>query len=121
MNNWDTQEENSQYCNANNDFNDVKWVCQHIGIQCRQINLIRHYWNEVFRWVWLIIIIIIIIIIISYFIDGTNYGVTPNPDIMCNQRIKFGIFHSLIINKYKMDAMATGHYAQLSTSEQGKF
>ncbi|XP_019855017.1 PREDICTED: uncharacterized protein LOC100637194 isoform X1 [Amphimedon queenslandica] len=103
MNNWDAQEENSQYCNVNNDFNDVKWVCQHIGIQYKQVNLIRHYWNEVF----------------SYFIDGTNNGVTPNPDIMCNQRIKFGIFHSLIINKYRMDAIATGHYAQLSTNEQG--
>ena len=65
-------------------------------------------------------LLLLLLLLISYFIDGTNNGVTPNPDIMCNQRIKFGTFHSLIINKYKMDAMATGHYAQLSTNEQGK-
>lgn len=41
-------------------------------------------------------------------------GFTPNPDIVCNQRIKFNHFFDYAINNLKADAIATGHYARTS-------
>lgn len=39
-------------------------------------------------------------------------GVTPNPDVLCNQEIKFGLFFREM-KRLKLDAMATGHYARV--------
>jgi tRNA-5-taurinomethyluridine 2-sulfurtransferase len=64
--------------------------------------------------------------VISYTVDAARRGRTPNPDIMCNSRIKFGCFYDEIMqnnnNNGKIindnyggyfDYIATGHYAQL--------
>ena len=40
---------------------------------------------------------------------------TPNPDILCNQVIKFGSFLEYAKTRLGADAIATGHYARLST------
>jgi tRNA-specific 2-thiouridylase len=45
-------------------------------------------------------------------------GLTPNPDVMCNRLIKFGAFHEKRGHDY--DLIATGHYAQTETDEQGR-
>lgn len=55
----------------------------------------------------------------SEFISGYEQGLTPNPDILCNQRIKFGAFYHYVMETMKMDAMATGHYAQLKPERDG--
>ncbi len=39
-------------------------------------------------------------------------GITPNPDVLCNQEIKFGLFFEAAI-KLGFDGIATGHYAQI--------
>lgn len=39
---------------------------------------------------------------------------TPNPDILCNEFIKFGSFYRYCIQNLNVDAIATGHYAQSS-------
>ncbi|WGH26135.1 MAG: tRNA 2-thiouridine(34) synthase MnmA [Candidatus Shikimatogenerans bostrichidophilus] len=49
--------------------------------------------------------------VINYMFNGYKKGITPNPDIICNEKIKFGIFlkKSLQLN---VDYIATGHYVR---------
>lgn len=49
---------------------------------------------------------------ISYTIEEARKGRTPNPDIMCNSRVKFGCFLKAIEGR-GFDYVASGHYAQL--------
>lgn len=45
-------------------------------------------------------------------------GFTPNPDVLCNQEIKFGLFFDAAM-KQGFDAIATGHYARVQKNEDG--
>ena len=47
----------------------------------------------------------------DYMIEGYKIGLTPNPDVMCNREIKFGIFWKKS-KQMGADFIATGHYAQ---------
>ncbi len=47
----------------------------------------------------------------KYFIEAYRAGRTPNPDVMCNQRVKFGAFLRFA-KEHGADFIATGHYAQ---------
>src|SRR5690606_880994 len=49
--------------------------------------------------------------VVSYLLDGYQRGLTPNPDVMCNREIKFGLFRQWA-KDHDFDAVATGHYAQ---------
>ncbi|MDP3882735.1 MAG: tRNA 2-thiouridine(34) synthase MnmA, partial [Candidatus Staskawiczbacteria bacterium] len=53
----------------------------------------------------------------KYMIDSYKKGITPNPDVMCNKIIKFGLFYDKAI-KEGADFIATGHYAQTSLGNQ---
>ena len=55
----------------------------------------------------------------TYFIESYKVGRTPNPDVMCNKEVKFGVFLNFAL-KLGADFIATGHYAQTKFS-QGKF
>lgn len=46
----------------------------------------------------------------EYFINEYKAGRTPNPDVMCNKEIKFGVFLDYAIS-HGADYVATGHYA----------
>lgn len=50
--------------------------------------------------------------VVEYMIEGYRNGITPNPDVMCNKEIKFGLFleHALALGA---DFVATGHYVRL--------
>jgi len=48
--------------------------------------------------------------IIQYFIDEYKNGMTPNPCVVCNSQIKFGI----AMDRLKFNKFATGHYARIS-------
>lgn len=50
-------------------------------------------------------------LVVDYMIDEYRRGRTPNPDIMCNQEIKFGIFAEVAFRE-GADFIATGHYAR---------
>jgi tRNA-specific 2-thiouridylase len=52
----------------------------------------------------------------KYMIDSYKKGLTPNPDVMCNKIIKFGLFFDRAM-KEGADFVATGHYARI---EKGK-
>lgn len=57
--------------------------------------------------------------VISYFYDEYKAGRTPNPDVMCNKEIKFGLFFDWAM-KNGFDFVATGHYAGICCSKPGK-
>lgn len=100
MRNWDVVDETGQ-CLADKDSEDAQYVCQAVGIPFHEVNFVKQYWNGVF----------------SEMVDDYRKGITPNPDILCNRKIKFGVFWKYMINKFKVDAIATGHYAQNSFGE----
>lgn len=57
--------------------------------------------------------------IISYLLAEVKEGRTPNPDLLCNERIKFGAFREELKKKeVSYDKIATGHYAELGQAAQ---
>ncbi|MTI47032.1 tRNA 2-thiouridine(34) synthase MnmA [Sporosalibacterium faouarense] len=95
MKNWDEENEFG-YCTAEEDYQDVRDVCNQIGIPYYIVNFEKEYWNKVF----------------TYFLEEYKKGRTPNPDVMCNKEIKFKAFLEYAL-KLGADYLATGHYARL--------
>ena len=54
----------------------------------------------------------------EYFIAEYKNGRTPNPDVMCNKYIKFGVFLKFA-QEHGADFIATGHYAQCTQTKSG--
>ncbi len=54
--------------------------------------------------------------VLDYFSSSYFSGLTPNPCVICNKEIKFGLFMDTIL-KSGMDLVATGHYAQVDKVE----
>jgi len=50
--------------------------------------------------------------VVEYMVDGYRSGITPNPDVMCNREIKFGLFLERALAA-GADYVATGHYVRL--------
>jgi tRNA-specific 2-thiouridylase len=96
MKNWE-EDDTPGFCSAESDLNDVKAVCRQLKIPVHTVNFAHEYWERVF----------------SLFLDEVRAGRTPNPDVLCNQEIKFKAFleHALTLGA---DFIATGHYAQKS-------
>lgn len=61
--------------------------------------------------------------VISYFRDAYAAGLTPNPDVVCNREIKFGLFYDWAMSE-GFGFVATGHYARVerraSSDKRGK-
>ena len=100
MNNWDEQDENG-VCTAENDWQDVRRVCELIGIPYYSVNFAKEYWDRVF----------------TLFLDEYRAGRTPNPDGLCNREIKFKAFLDYA-KRLSAVKMATGHFVR--TNEQGE-
>jgi tRNA-specific 2-thiouridylase len=83
-------------CPWEDDYKVCTQVCQQAGVPLESISLQNEYKEKV----------------ISYTIHEAKKGRTPNPDIMCNSRVKFGCFYDAISQR-DFDHVATGHYAQL--------
>ncbi|MDP2599016.1 MAG: tRNA 2-thiouridine(34) synthase MnmA [Candidatus Liptonbacteria bacterium] len=52
--------------------------------------------------------------VVKYMVDGYRAGITPNPDVMCNREIKFGLFFDRAL-AMGADHIATGHYVKLES------
>ena len=95
MKNWEEQDENG-VCTAEQDWSDVRDVCDVIGIPYYAVNFAQEYRDRVF----------------SYFLSEYAAGRTPNPDVLCNREIKFKAFLDFAL-KLGADRIATGHFANL--------
>lgn len=95
MKNWDEKDE-SGVCTATEDSEDARRVASQLDIPYYSINFEKEYWDRVF----------------TYFLDEYKKGRTPNPDVMCNQEIKFNAFLDYAL-KLDADYIAMGHYAQV--------
>ena len=53
--------------------------------------------------------------VVDYLVDAYVHGYTPNPDVMCNQTVKFGAFAERAFAE-GADFVATGHYARVGVA-----
>ncbi len=105
MKNWSGEEYGLEdTCPWKKDQTDAKSVCDHLGIPFKTYNFEKEYRKE----------------IIQYFFDEYKRGNTPNPDILCNQQIKFGVFLKRALED-GADMIATGHYAQKGENNDGNY
>ncbi|MBI2098329.1 MAG: tRNA 2-thiouridine(34) synthase MnmA [Candidatus Wildermuthbacteria bacterium] len=86
----------SPSCTANDDERMARLAASHLGIPFYVWNFIDEYKKRV----------------VDYMIEGYRNGVTPNPDMMCNKEIKFGLFFDKAM-ALGADYVATGHYARI--------
>ncbi len=54
--------------------------------------------------------------VIKRFLEEFQQGLTPNPDIWCNEFMKFGLFLDYALEKLGVEKIATGHYARIVES-----
>ncbi len=54
--------------------------------------------------------------VVDYMVEGYRKGITPNPDVMCNKEIKFGLFLKKAL-ALGADYVATGHYVRLKNQK----
>ncbi|MDJ0907920.1 MAG: tRNA 2-thiouridine(34) synthase MnmA [Woeseiaceae bacterium] len=92
MTNW---EDDDGYCTAAEDLQDARNVCEQLRIPLHHVNFARQYRDRVFQ----------------YFLDEYRAGRTPNPDVLCNREIKFGVFREYA-KRLGGELLATGHYAR---------
>ena len=92
MTNW---EDDDGYCTAAEDLQDARHVCEQVGIPFHAVNFSAQYREQVF----------------DYFLAEYRAGRTPNPDVLCNREIKFGVFRDYA-HRLGADLIATGHYAR---------
>ncbi len=98
MKNWD--EANDSECTAYEDSQDALNVASSLGLPFYVVNFEKEYMDRVF----------------SYFLEELKAGRTPNPDVMCNQEIKFNAFLDFAMN-IDADYIAMGHYARVIHKE----
>ncbi len=95
MKNWINEDNIVGECPWQQDIDDARACAERLGIEFRVVNLMHEYRSR----------------IVDYLLDGYRRGLTPNPDVMCNREIKFGVFLQWA-RDHGFDAVATGHYAR---------
>ena len=91
-------------CPWEQDLEFVKNVCEQLEVELEVVPLTKEYWSKV----------------VTYSIDEIKAGCTPNPDMMCNSKIKFGAFVDYLDTSYPegtWDRVASGHYARMAKTE----
>ena len=96
MSNW---EEDDGYCTAAQDYQDARAVAAQLGIPLHRASFAREYRERVF----------------AHFLAEHSAGRTPNPDILCNREIKFGVGLRCMHGASARTHFATGHYARLAS------
>src|SRR5258708_23678735 len=81
---------------AERDAEDARRVAEHLDIPFYVWNFEKEYKERV----------------VDYMVAGYQAGLTPNPDVMCNREIKFGLFLERAL-QLGADFVSTGHYVRL--------
>ncbi len=89
-------------CTIEEDLEMARSVASRYRLPLRVADLHAAYWEHV----------------VSYTMERVRQGLTPNPDVMCNRLIKFGVFDERVGHDY--DIIATGHYATTEVDTQGR-
>lgn len=86
-------------CPWQEDLAYVREVCDQAQVSLEVVSLQKEYWDHV----------------VAYTIAEIKKGNTPNPDVLCNSRIKFGFFADYLMRHHPQyfDKIASGHYAQV--------
>jgi tRNA-specific 2-thiouridylase len=95
MKNW-SQDLPGHICPWKEDYQDAKRVATQLGIPFKMYDFETEYRHFV----------------VDYMLDEYKAGRTPNPDIMCNQEVKFKLFLNAALAD-GADMIATGHYARI--------
>jgi len=97
MKNWSDEFGIENNCPWEQDVADVEKIAKHLDIPWGVYNFEREYRERV----------------LTYFYDEYRAGRTPNPDILCNNLVKFDLF----LNKARENGaeyIATGHYGRIA-------
>ncbi len=89
------------HCTSEEDIEMATLIAHKYGCKLEVVDLHKDYWDNV----------------VDYTIKKVKLGLTPNPDVMCNKLIKFGVFEERVGKDF--DKTATGHYAT-TTEIKGK-
>lgn len=101
---WQNETELWKECPWQEDLASARSVAEHLNISFEVINFIDVYRKKV----------------VDYLIEGYRAGQTPNPDVMCNRFVKFGVLvEHMKANHF--DGLATGHYCRKLTDASGHF
>jgi len=100
MSNW--EDDDDAYCTTATDFQDARKVCESLGIPLHRVSFAEQYRERVF----------------SHFLSEYAAGRTPNPDVLCNREIKFGVCLDYM-HRLGASWIATGHYARLRQTASG--
>jgi tRNA-specific 2-thiouridylase len=87
-------------CPWKEDYQDAKRVAVQLGIDFKMYDFETEYRQKV----------------VDYMVEGYQAGITPNPDIMCNQEVKFKLFLDAALAD-GADMIATGHYARITDGQ----
>jgi tRNA-specific 2-thiouridylase len=102
MKNWMNEDGVIGDCPWQEDIEDARRVAGQVGIAFEVVNLMQDFREKV----------------VDYLLDAYARGLTPNPDVMCNREIKFGVFRSWA-RAHGFTAVATGHYARAGSEPDG--
>lgn len=94
MSNW--AEDEDGYCTSAADLQDARRVCGELGIPLHEASFAAEYRERVF----------------AHFLSELRAGRTPNPDVLCNREIKFGVGLDYA-RRLGAERFATGHYARI--------
>lgn len=99
MKNW-SRDVGGHHCPWREDLASARSVAAHLNIPLKVYDFEQEYREFV----------------TNYMVKSYQQGITPNPDIMCNQTIKFDTFYQRCL-KDGAEAIATGHYAAMEDSQ----
>ena len=100
MSNW--EEDDDGYCTSAQDFQDARAIARELDIPLHRVSFAAEYKARVFE----------------YFLNEQRAGRTPNPDVLCNREIKFGVALRYV-RRLGASHFATGHYARIVHGPRG--